>query len=51
MSPASLRFREHGLSSAVSLAPAVPGLHVVLLVELTADSVLGGQGGIRDVVA
>lgn len=51
MSPALLRFWQHGLSSAISLAPAVPGLCVVLLVELTADSLLGGQGGIRDVVA
>ena len=51
MSPALLHFWEHGLSSAVSLAPAVPGLCVVLLVELAADSLLGGQGGIRDVVA
>lgn len=51
MSPALLCFWQRGLSSAVSLAPAVPGLCVVLLVELTADSLLRGQGGIRDVVA
>lgn len=38
MSPALLRFWEHGL-------------RVVLLVELTGDSLPGGQGGIRDVVA